>query len=490
MRNSKRVVYNYIFNTSYQLLALIVPLVTTPYISRVLRADGIGTHSYTYSIVCYFTLCSILGTAIYGNKEIGVLQDDPMGRTKKFWDIFCLRFLTSIVALVLYAGYVLIFSDNKVIAFLQSFYILGVMFDVSWFFQGMEDFKQIAIRNYIFKLMNVISIFVFVHKYSDLWKYVLSLSLLTWIGNLSVWPFLKKYLVGIQSYRPKPFYDIRTILQLFIPTAALQIYAMLDKTMIGQITADAAQNGYYEQAEKIVKMCLMLVTALPTVLLPKVSKAYAENRFADVKNYLYKAYNFVWLLGTPLMCGSMAVAPILVPIFFGKGYVPVIHILPIMSLLFIVMGLNHTSGTQFFIASGRQNEYTVRVIIGGLVNIILNILLIPKFGAVGAAIASVLGEIVIAFTEFFYIYKHKLFSVRYVFGLARKYAVAGGIMFVILRILMINMSVSVFTLIVLVFSGIILYFLILIIEKEEFTLSVLREGKNIIKKYSKNDRRD
>lgn len=150
-------------------MALIVPLITTPYISRVLRPSGIGVYSYTYSIVCYFTLCAILGTATYGNKKIGILQDNPIERTKKFWDIFLLRFITSSIALGIYIIYVCLFSSNKEIAFIQSFYILGVMFDISWFFQGMEDFKRIAIRNYIIKVVNVIIIFTFIHNYNDLW---------------------------------------------------------------------------------------------------------------------------------------------------------------------------------------------------------------------------------------------------------------------------------------------------------------------------------
>lgn len=249
----KKVVINYIFNTSYQLLALIVPLITTPYISRVLRPSGIGVYSYTYSIVCYFTLCAILGTATYGNKKIGILQDNPIERTKKFWDIFLLRFITSSIALGLYIIYVCLFSSNKEIAFIQSFYILGVMFDISWFFQGMEDFKRIAIRNYIIKVVNVIIIFTFIHNYNDLWKYVFSLAFLTWIGNLSIWPYLRKYIVRVKGYKPCPFKDFNVILQLFIPTAALQIYAIVDKTMIGEMTTQSVQNGYYEQAEKICK---------------------------------------------------------------------------------------------------------------------------------------------------------------------------------------------------------------------------------------------
>ena len=135
MKEGKKIIQNYIFNTSYQLLALIVPLITTPYISRVLRPSGIGIYSYTYSIVCYFTLCAILGTATYGNKKIGILQDEPIERTKKFWDIFLLRFITASIALILYIVYVWLFSRNREIAFLQCFYILGVMFDISWNFR-------------------------------------------------------------------------------------------------------------------------------------------------------------------------------------------------------------------------------------------------------------------------------------------------------------------------------------------------------------------
>ena len=485
MKESKKVSLNYLFNTSYQLLALIVPLITTPYISRVLKADGIGVYSYTYSIVCYFTLCAILGTATFANKQIGVLQDNPIERTKKFWDIFSLRTLTSILALIFYAVYVVFGAQNKTIAWLQSFYILGVLFDVSWFFQGMEDYRRIAIRNYIFKIINVISIFVFIHEPSDLWKYVFSLAFLTWLGNLSVWPFLRKYLVKISYYKPKPFADIKVILQLFVPTVALQVYAILDKTMLGQITLDAAQNGYYEQAEKIVKMCLMLVTALSTVLLPKVSKAYAEQRPEEAKDYLYKAYKFVWFLGTPLMCGTAVVAPILVPVFFGEGFSPVVRILQVMSLLFAVMGFNYTSGTLFFIAAGKEKDYTKRVIVGGLVNFCFNIIIIQKCGALGAAVSSVLGELVIMLMEFQYMHKHKTISVEYVFLLGRKYLFAGIIMVIVIKYFSGRICVSAISLSILIIIGVIVYFLMLLLEREDFTKVGIITIANGVKKLLK-----
>lgn len=469
------VVKNYIFNAGYQVMALLVPLITTPYISRVLNSEGIGIYSYTFSVVSYFTLCSILGTAIYGKKQIGILQDEPVERTKKFLDILSLRILTSAVVLVLYLLYVFLFADNKTVAYLQSFYILGVMTDVSWLFQGMEDFERIAIRNFIFKFINVLLVFVFIKDEHDLWKYVLLLSLLTVIGNISIWPFLSKYLVKIHGYKIKPFDDIKLIMKLFIPAVATQLYTMIDKNMIGNITQDPSQNGYYEQAEKIVKMSLILITTIATVLLPKVSKAYSQNNHSDVKKYLHSAYNFAWFMGIPLMCGVVAISPILVPVFFGDGYEPVMIILPILSLLFIFMSFNQINATLFFISLERENVYLKFFAVGGVINIGLNLVFIPQAGAIGAAIGTVIGELIITILELAYIVKNQYVSIGELFGMSVKYIIAGAAMLVLLRTLISVMRVTAFNVFVLILLGVIAYFLMLVITKEKYVMKVLRK---------------
>ena len=481
MKQKSKVVKNYIFNTSYQLLAIIVPLVTTPYISRVLGAEGIGIYSYTYSIVSYFVIFSILGTATYGNRQIGILQDDPVGRSQKFLDILTFRLMTSGGALVLYLLYVLLFAKNKGIALIQAFYLLATLCDTAWFFQGMEDFRRVAIRNYAIKLLNVACIFLFIHNPEDLWKYVLMLAGLTFAGNLSILPYLKKYLVRIKGYKPRPFSDIRIVLQLFIPAMALQLYEMLDKTMIGVITQSAAQNGYYEQSNKIVKMALILVTALNTVLLPKSSKAFAENKLDEMTDYLYRSYRFVWFLGMPLMCGVVGTASVLVPVFFGAGYEPVITVLSIMALLFVPISLNSTSSAQFFIATGRQNIYTRCVLIGGGVNILLNALLIPHFQASGAGIASVAGEVVIMAGMFLYMGKNGHIKVLDVFTMSAKYLVAGAVMVATLLFAASRLPLRVWSLAALIIGGAALYFVILLIEKEYFVTTGLRYAVNFVK---------
>lgn len=474
----KSVVKNYIFNASYQVLALIVPLITTPYVSRVLLADGIGVYSYTYSIVSYFTLCAILGTATYGNRIIGILQDNPEERTKRFWDVFLLRVITSSIALFIYLVYAVILAANRWIAIIQSIYIAAVMFDISWYFQGLEEFKKIAVRNYIVKIINVIYIFAYVKSAQDLWKYVFGLAFLTFIGNLSIWVYLPKYTLKLKKYRPRPFNDFNTIVQLFIPSVAIQIYAMLDKSMIGWFSSTSFENGYYEQSEKIVKMCLMLVTSLSTVMIPRISKAFAEKRQDNLLAAVYGSYNFVWFLSVPLMFGIIGVAPILVPVFFGPGYEKVELLLPIFSVLFIVMGLNSTTGSQYFITTGQQKVYTSRVIIGGIVNLCLNLLLIPRLYSIGAAIGSVTGETVITVTEFRYIYINKQFDVAKVFKLARKYLIAGFLMMIYLLVIRNFVPISVKSLVMIIPTAALLYFAALLIQKEKFVM----EGLNIVKR--------
>lgn len=481
MEQKSKVVKNYIFNTSYQLLAIIVPLVTTPYISRALGADGIGIYSFTYSIVSYFVIFSVLGTSTYGSKQIGILQDDPVGRSKKFWDILTLRLVTSGLALVLYTVYVLVFAKNKGIALIQGFYLLATLCDTAWFFQGMEDFRRVALRNYAIKLLNVVIIFVFIHNPDDLWEYVLMLAGLTFLGNLSIIPYLRKYLVKVDGYKPKPFTDFGVIMQLFIPAMALQMYEMLDKTMIGVITQSDAQNGYYEQSNKIVKMALIMITALNTVLLPKSSKAYAENKLDEMEDYLYRSYRFVWFLGVPLMCGVIGVSRTLVPVFFGDGFEPVINVLCIMALLFVPIALNSTSSTQFFISTGRQNVYTVCVLIGGAVNVILNAVLIPNMQADGAAVASVAGEVVIMVAMLMYVARHRYFSVGKIFTLCGKYIVAGGVMLAVLWILSEKLPLNAASLVILIAGGGVIYFAVLIVEREYFTLTGINHAVKFIK---------
>lgn len=476
---------NYLFSASYQALALIVPLITTPYISRVLGADGIGIHSYTFSIVSFFTLFSALGTATYATRMLGIHRASIEERSKIFWDVFFLRAILSTISIAVYLLYVFLFAEDKFIAGLQAIHILGVLIDVAWFFQGMENFKVIAIRNFCIKLVNIIFIFTMVRDKGDLWLYVFGLSFWTLLANVTFWPMIRKYVRLRDIKHIKPFKNIVVILQLFVPTIAVQVYAILDKAMIGWISSNPAENGYYEQSEKIVKMCLMLITTLGGVTIPRISRLYARGDKESVKDLIYRSYRFVWALGCAMMFGVIGINLKLVPVFFGPGYERVEIVLPIMSLLYILMGINNATGVQYLISSGRQKAYMYIIVVGGIVNVGVNALMIPFFSAVGAAIGTVMGELVILIVELAYIHRIKAFDIRKVFATSRNYLIAGIPMLVIVLFVQRLLPNSLLGLMILICIGGICYGSILLLLKDEFAYKAIDIARVRIKKIKK-----
>ncbi|MDF2608759.1 MAG: polysaccharide biosynthesis protein [Lachnospiraceae bacterium] len=478
----KSIKINYLLNASYQGFALLVPLIVTPHISRVLGAKGVGTYSFTYAIVCYFTLLAALGTATYGARAISIHQDVAKDRSIIFFEIFIFRFMMSGLILIMYLLYVVLAAEDKIVAFIQGFYIVGVMFDISWFFQGLEDFKKIFIRNIGLKIINIIYIFAFIRTSSDLWKYVFGLSFLTFLGNLTIWGNLHKYIGRVKFRELRPFKHSKVIVQLFIPTVAVQIYAVLDKSMIGWFSPDASENGYYEQAEKIVKMCLMLITSLGTVMIPRISKEFARKNYAEVKRHLMQSYHFTWFLGVPMLFGVTGIAKMLVPIFFGVGYEKVSILLPILSILFVSMGMNNVSGTQYLICTEQQNKYAIIVTSGGIVNVILNLILIPSLYSVGAAIASVCGESISAMFGFIFLSKTGQIEILDIWKISINYLIAGSIMLIGLIGIGNVLTTSLLNLIIMILGGVIIYFVVLIYLRDSICLEGILFIKKVINK--------
>lgn len=471
----KNIKLNYIFNAGYKLFTIIVPLITAPYISRVLGADGVGTYSYTFSIVSYFTMIATLGAGTFGNRHIAIFQDDPHGRSVEFWNIAIFRTIPTVIVTIIYFLYVIFIAKDKTIAALQSLYLFGVLFDVSWFLQGLEQFQTVAIRNFIFKVINVVCIFLFVKSRDDLPIYILCLGGLTVLGSLSLWPALKKYLIRVSGKELNPMKNAKPILQLFFPTIACGLYAIVDKSMIGWFSTKA-ENGYYEQADKIINMSLMLITALSAVMLPRIASESSKNNKRAVKSYMTKACHFVWLLGLPLSLGLIGVSDVFVPIFFGEGYEKVVILLPVMSSLFILKGLNDTIGYQYLVATNQQNIYTKIIVIGGIANIASNIILIPHFYSLGAAIGSIIGEIVTCILEFSYVSKSNQLELKPIFTSSVKSLASSLVMLLFiftLKHFIGNYMGNILALLGIIAASAVLYGLMLILLKDSLVISAL-----------------
>lgn len=479
---SKSVKKNYLYNLIFQILTLITPFITTPYLSRILNADGVGVVSYAESIVSYFILFAGLGITVYGPRAVSCARDSLDERSKIFWDTQILKFIIGGIVSIFYLLVVLFLMQGDY--FWINLFLIGeivaVSLDVSWYFQGMEEFKKIALRNIFFKIISVAFVFIFVKKKEDIILFVIGNVTLGFIGNFSLWMSLPKIVKRLPFKTIKPFRNIKEIMALFIPTIAIQIYTVLDKTMIGLITQDPFQNGYYEQAIKTAKMALTVISCLGVVMIPSISYFYEKGKIDSVKNLIYKSFSFSFMLSIPLCFGLFMVSENFVPWFFGDGYDEVVDLLKILSFLIIIIGLNTITGNQYLIPTKREKIYTITVIIGAVVNFTLNIFLIYFFKSTGAAVASVIAETTIVVIQF--VILRKELSLLKILKISVKYFFAGLVMVVALYFENIYLSPSIINTLIMVISGAFVYFLILFIERDAFFITNV---KNVLGKIKK-----
>lgn len=476
----KSIKKNYVYNLTYQILTLITPLITTPYLSRVFGADGIGTCSYIESISSYFVLFATLGLTTFGQRETSYVQDDRKKRSIIFWETNIIELIASTLCIVAYV--VFSFSQtNYKLYLVLVLNLFSVIANISWLFQGMEEFGKIVLRNIIFKIINIVYIFTFVKTKDDIIIYLFGVAFFGLINNLSYWISVPQYIDRPILKELHPSKHIKTVIALFVPTIAMQVYTVLDKTMIGVITNNSFENGYYEQALKIARLVLTIVTSLGTVMIPRIGYHYSKGDMEIVKQYMYRAYKFVWLCGVPLTLGLIAVSNNFVPWFFGDGYDKVVSLLGILSFLILAIGINNVTGMQYLIPTKRENTFSLTVIIGALTNFVLNFLLIQMFQSMGAAIASVVAETTIAIIQIYIVRKE--LSPFEIVKCGLHYFIAGGLMFITLMQIRGYFNASVLHTFELVVIGAIIYGSVLLVMKDEFLLSnIYKIFKKIIKR--------
>ena len=421
----------------------------------------------------------LFGVSTYGQREIAYVQNDKFKRSKIFYEILLMRFITLGISLVIFY---FTFAANGEYSTYYKILILEIIanaLDISWFFQGIEEFKKTVMRNTVVKLVSVICIFIFVKSQEDLYKYFAIYVLSTFIGNISLWFYLPKFIEKVKIKSLKIFSHFKPTISLFIPQIAIQIYTVLDKTMIGAMVEDKSEVGYYEQAQKIVKLLLTIATALGTVMVPRMANVFASKNKEKLDDYLYKSFRFVLTLAFPLMFGVISVANKFVPIFYGDGYEKVIYLIIVISPIILAIGLSNVTGTQYMVTTKQQKKYTFSVVCGAIVNFIFNLLLINLFKSIGASIATVIAEFVVTGTQFYLLRKE--ISVYRILKLAKNYFIASIIMMFASFIISILISNYIISIIVQVIFSALLYFGLLIIMKDELVLQGVELLKNKLK---------
>ena len=479
MAHGGKVIKNYSLNMLYEIFLLVIPIFVTPYIARVLGEDGSGQYSFTLSINSFFVLFAALGFNYYAQRLVASHQGYKRQQTIDFWEIIIVRLIPCTIAILVYLVSILsnCYGDKYVVLMLiLTLNIIAVAFDINFFFQGNEDFAKIVFRSIIIKSLSIVCIFAFVKKREDLWIYTLIQSLTLLFSNLAIWIYMPRYLEKISLDSLHPLKHLRPTIILFVPTLALSVYTLLDRTLIGIITRDDAENGNYEYAEKLVKMILTVLTSLGTVLSPRNAKRFAEGDIKGVERNIYNTSRFVMFLGVPLMFGIIVIADNLIPWYLGTGYEKAAMLMKLLSPLVIVIGLSNVFGRQFLIPSNQDKKFTIAIICGALTNFVLNIILINIFKSYGAAIATVVAESVVTSVMLYYIRDNIHFYS--IIKASWKYWLIGICMFIICYVLGLHLSSSIVHTAIISLVGVIVYISGLVLIKDDF----VKEISHILKR--------
>lgn len=384
---------NVLYNSIYQFLILFLPFITAPYLARVIGATGVGIYSYSYSVAQYFVYIAMLGLNNYGNRSIASVNHDREKRSKVFSEIYCMQLITSVCSVILYIAYIIL-SEEKVAASIMLLYVFSAMFDINWLFFGTENFKLTVTRNTIIKIGCLVAIFLFVKDSGDTYVYVLIMALSTFISQAALWPFVKREV----DFKFPKLNDIikhfKPNLLLFIPVVAVSIYKVMDKIMLGSLSSTEVL-GYYEYANKIYDIPLLLVTAIGTVMLPRMTYLYSNDKLNEATKYLDETMEYVLAFANAATMGLIAIADEFVLLYYGKAFMQSGIIIKYLCVTIVVVAAGNVLRTQYLIPKKRDAVYSISAILGAVVNFIINAILIPSKGAIGAAIGTIAAEFVV-----------------------------------------------------------------------------------------------
>lgn len=469
------------YQTIYQILNVGLPLITAPFLSRVLGADPLGVMSYTTSIVHFFTLFAMMGIVNYGTRSIAVVRDNIEERSNVFSQIFYMQLITSGVSFAAYEIYMIFLcKDNALISWIQGIATLACFFDINWFFFGIEEFKITVVRSMIIRVASVALMLFLVRGPSDLWIYALLLVGSTFISQIILWFYLPKY----AKLKKQSFTDVkkhfRPNIKLFLPLLAMSVYHIMDKTMLG-LLSNYTQSGYYYNADKVINIPVGILTGFVTVMLPRMSALVNENKTKEVEGLFNSSIRSISLISAPMCCGIAAISKEFTPFFFGNGYDDCVILIVVLAPVLFIKGFSFISRNLFLIPSHLENKLTASVIVGAVVNLIVNMLLIPKLGALGAVIGTLIAELVACLCQYKSVIPKVKCTKAIIIGIT--YFLIGAVMYVVVRLVADRLEMAMLPkLIIEVLVGAFMYGLMCLLY---WIISKNRDELNLIKSFMK-----
>ncbi len=422
---------NAMYNMGYRLFSVLLPLVTAPYLSRTVGTEGVGLYSCAWSVSYIFCLIGMLGLNDYGVRAIAKVRDDRRELDRTFSAIWQMQLLVAGITLVFWFVYVfLIAGEEKEIAFHLTLMSVSCLCSFDWCLMGLDIFRPIALRNTFVKCAAAVCVFIFVKKKDDLWIYALVWSLSTLLGNVSCITSLRGKVRYIRVPMRESLKHLAPCAVLFISVMAVNIYRTMDKVMVSSL-AGMEQNGLYENAEKIIYCLSGFISAIGTVMMPKVSHMQKRGETEAVRIHIDKSMNLVLCMVCALAFGVAAVADRFAPLFYGENFSYSGTLMVPLAFTLIMIGFANVIRTQWVLPQARDYIFVRSVCCGAAVNLVANICLIPSLQSMGAVIGTLLAEMTVPVVQ--YLILRKELPYRRFMGYLGIYLLIGGIMLLFVR---------------------------------------------------------
>ena len=473
MGSKNRVLKNIIYNVFGQFFILAVPFITAPYVARVLNAEYIGAYSYVLANCSYFVMFQNLGLPLYGQLKIAACRDDHEQMSTLFWEVFLTKILLSLISLVGYIAFLLLFvGQAQKLGVVFLLLLVGDALDITWFMNGIEAFKQTAIRNSVVRIFNLVFIFTLVKNLDDIYIYAIIMQGIKLAGSLSLWPYALKHLRKPLWNIKRAYFHIRASLKYFIPGIITTIFSSADKTMLGAMTGQLNEVGYYEQASKITTLGISIMSSIGNVLLPRTAYLYHNSKDPEEFRAMFgKFFRAVVLITSAAAFGVAAVSGSFVPVFFGPGYEKSAILLKILSVNLFGIVIGNLCAQQCLIARDRQRTYNIIISVNAIINIVLNAAVIKPFLSIGvsvtSAFAGILGLGVILFIS------RDIISLKDLISGTWKYLAGGVVMFAVVSVINYQRSLPI-NLLLKTFIGAITYISILMISRDSLLIQSIR----------------
>lgn len=479
----RKIIINYIYNLLYQVLVLIIPLITAPYLAKTLGADALGEYSYVHSLTALVCTFVMLGIYNYGNRQIAYVRDDREKINTCFWRIMSARMVIAIIGTIVFMIIVLAVNRYETLFLIYYTYLLAYFIDCTWLYVGVEDMKWAVIKNLVTKSISVGSILIFVKEPEDIGLYVFIQGGSILISNLLAYSQLHRY-VG----RPRLIFgdikaDLKGSFLLFLPSIASTLYAQCDKIMIEAFDKGTRQVAFYDYSEKIVMIPLTFITVLSTVMMPRIANEFKKDHHEKIRGLLIGAAKISMMVAFPMMVGLAVVTDKLIPWYLGEEFLPTIQSVIIMTPLILTNTLSGISGRQYFTAVNRVDILIKAQFSAAVCNIIINAILIPKYGFMGAAYATIICSIVCAGIQMYYL--NKYVPMDGLFHTSIKYLFFSVVMGAGIRILTSKMSPTPGTNIIQLFVGVTVYFALCGVSKDPQFRLIMDKFLKIINSVSR-----